>query len=615
VLDVVKLTPEAERVVLQSRVAALEAEAGGMTRQHAAWLRYGKRPVGPDEVEKAAALYRIAVLQPWELAALQALKALRPDMIVLCYKCLSSTRSTEQSKVTTASGVSFSEAEEVGETWFAHRPGTGKRVEWSGYPGHWQMAVWNKAYRHRWVDNVTEEAMTRPWDGVFADNDVFDDYYDLEPMAEVSGIHEVRAALDLLVREAGERLNAIGKLLVPNIAEARREPGRWGRHARYGGGFEEHWLGWQPEAHFDEQTCEEQASELHGPGISVVRVNLAPESAERSFRYAVSAFWVLGAGRGWACTATEPDDYEGLPYIREQAWDLGNPVGPVIIRDGGRAQRFTGGWAAVNLSITSDATFEVPDGLIDDHGRKAPSAITLPPKDGRIFILPTLFERWRPPEVVGPLLALDTRSNKSDFSWLELTGDATVDAGLLRLPIRANYADSVITRATFCASGCMARARLDIDATGESAEMLLQLRSDDGESVVIGKSGSFLLLRLDLRGKRSNRKKAFHPTRHNWWGLAIDADRIRWQTSHDGVKWRTERELIEPHFCNLRVRLALLGGHFDEDAADEEAAFGAVEVVKSSPRPPEKEASPRDSTGSSQQRFDGSNIVGLTAIS
>src|SRR4051812_5064922 len=136
-----------------------------MPASHAAWIRYG-RPLDDAQLDFAIAHYRVAILQPWETEAVRRLKAARADMTVLAYKCLSSTRSYEDGPVFT-SGVDHEEAEEAGEHWFAHRP-DGSRIEWSGYPGHWQMATWEPEYRERWCDNVADELQDSPWDGVMA---------------------------------------------------------------------------------------------------------------------------------------------------------------------------------------------------------------------------------------------------------------------------------------------------------------------------------------------------------------------------------------------------------------------------------------------------------------
>ena len=173
-----------------------------------AWIRYGD-PLLPGQLEFAAEHYRAAILQPWEVDAAEELKRLRPDMTVLCYKCLSSVRSYEPGPVFT-SGVSYGEADADG-VWFATRL-DGSRIEWERYPGHWQMRVWDPDYQRRWVGNVVEELRDSPFDGVMADNDVFDDYYGLR--LPIEGATEMAALRTVGLRAGGPR------------ARSYRRPGR-----------------------------------------------------------------------------------------------------------------------------------------------------------------------------------------------------------------------------------------------------------------------------------------------------------------------------------------------------------------------------------------------------
>jgi hypothetical protein len=355
-------------------------------RRFGAWVRYGD-PLTRDQLEFAAAHYRVAILQPWEVDAAAYLKRESPDMTVLCYKCLSSTRDYEPGPVYT-SGLSFAEAESMGEAVFAHRP-DGSRIEWRGYPGHWQMAVWNADYRRRWVANVVAELAGSPWDGVMADNDVFDDYYGLTPPLDGGyGLPEIRRALDALVTEAGPALNAVGKILVPNIAESRRDPGKWERHSAYGGGFEEVWLAYGPENCFDLDTVLAQATQPAGPGVTVMRVASDGTNEHRNFRYGLAAFWIFGGGEGTAYTATGHDQYSSTPYIPELGCDLGRPVERIKRRGNGRFRGFSNGWAAANFNsrLGADVTFRVPNGLCDVHGAPAPRRVTLAPHEGVVYV-------------------------------------------------------------------------------------------------------------------------------------------------------------------------------------------------------------------------------------
>jgi Hypothetical glycosyl hydrolase family 15 len=351
-------------------------------RSVAAWIRYGG-PISPAQVEFAIEHYTVAILQPWETEVAARLKSARPDMTVLCYKCLSSTRSFEPGPIFT-SGVSYAEAEARGERWFAHRRDGVDRIEWNTYPGHWQMAVWDAGYRERWCDNVAAELAGSPWDGVMADNDVYDDYYGLCPPIEGDrGLPEIRTALDQLVTAAGTRLGAAGKLLVPNIAESRRAPGRWARHSRFGGGFEEVWLAWGPDQYLDVASSLAQADQAAGPGLTVLRVASDGTDTHQNVLYGLAAFWVFGGGRG-AYAATAHDDYSGTPFVPQYRWDLGRPVEDIRRRGNARARSFTGGWAAVNLNSRprGRVTFTVPPDLTGPHGGPAPRRITLGPHEG-----------------------------------------------------------------------------------------------------------------------------------------------------------------------------------------------------------------------------------------
>ena len=354
-----------------------------------AWIRYGN-PVDDQQIDFAVAHYRVAILQPWEGAALEKLKSARPDMTVLCYKCLSSTRSYEEGPVFT-SGVDYLEAEEAGEEWFAHRA-DGSRVQWERYSGHWQMATWNPDYQERWCDNVADDLEDSLWDGVMADNDVFDDYYGLRPPLEGGrDMTALRAALDELVPRAGRRLNDIGKILVPNIAESRREPGRWARHAAYGGGFEEVFLAWGPDDYLDPASAVRQGEQVAGPGLTIMRTASDGTNAHPNFTYGLAAFWVFGGGRGGGYTATAHDGYDETPYIPQLDWDLGTPVEPSQVRGNAWSRRFTHGWAAVNLNERRrrQVTFSVPDGLVGVDGDPAPKRVTLEPHRGVLYVAPS----------------------------------------------------------------------------------------------------------------------------------------------------------------------------------------------------------------------------------
>ena len=102
---------------------------------------------------------------------------------------------------------------------------------------------------------------------------------------------------------------------MPNIAESRREPGRWERHASFGGGFDEVWLAYGPDDHFDPETALAQTGQAAGPGLSILRIATDGTNEHPNFTYGLAAFWIFGGGPNGAFAATGHDDYSVTPFI------------------------------------------------------------------------------------------------------------------------------------------------------------------------------------------------------------------------------------------------------------------------------------------------------------
>lgn len=375
----------------------------GNSASRGLWVRYGGEPVPEEHIKFAAEHYSVALLQPRQTYAAARLKELNPAMTVLCYKCLSSTRSYETEGPYT-SGVSYAEAEQVeqsGEQWFARRS-NGELIEWTGYPGHYQMQVWSPSYRWHWVRNVTTELAGSPFDGVMADNDIHGDYYGLNlPIQGARNVKKFHRGLDRLVKDAGRALNAGGKILVPNIAESREAPGKWERHSAYGGGFEEVFLGWSATDFLDQPSALAQMKQMMGnhhpvslgqvpemgvrsPRLTLLRASTDGQDDHPNFLAALAAFWVFGAGHWSALSAGGHDAHNGTPWREELAWDLGAPQGDAVMSKGAWVRRFSQGWAAINLGPKKSGTLTLPPDLVSATG-PAPSTLVLPAHGGAIF--------------------------------------------------------------------------------------------------------------------------------------------------------------------------------------------------------------------------------------
>lgn len=355
------------------------------------WVRYGGDPITREQIEFAAQHYAVALVQPREKEAARQLKELNPNIIVLAYKCLSSARMYEKTTPYT-SGVSYSEAEANG--WFARRL-NGDKIEWSGYWGHYQMRVWDAAYRSRWTQNVVNEIADSPFDGVIADNDIYGDYYGLNfPIEGADSIEVIHRGLDALIAEAGNALNARGKILVPNIAESRRDKGKWERHSAYGGGFEEVFLGWGPNEFLDANSSVAQIKQMmpslqanlqnfiqgeqqQGDGrLTLVRASTNGDLQHPNFLMALAAFWIFGGGQWSAVTAGAHDAHNDTPWVEELSWDLGQPIGPIEGTQGIYGRSFEKGWAAVNLTDQASPALNFPG------GGHASGTISIPPHHG-----------------------------------------------------------------------------------------------------------------------------------------------------------------------------------------------------------------------------------------
>ena len=394
-------------------MATSKFERLGGPGKFGAWVRYGGKPITQQQLDFAVKNYSVAILQPWELEAARYLKKHAPQMVVLAYKCLSSTRSYEPGPIY-SSGLSFAQAVSLansGKDFFAYRL-NGDRIEWKGYPKHYQMQVWNPGYRWYWVDSVVREMRDSPFDGVMGDNDVENDYYGLNlPIQGVPSMTTIREGLDRLVASAGAELNGIGKILVPNIAESRLRWGKWERHSAYGGGFEEVWLGWGPNDYLASPYAVMQGRDIaRGSGgdvslgvyltglkrgastqkkVTILRTPLSDRKSpltgtDENFLYGLAGFWVFGGGNFTGISATHHDAYDEIPHAPELTFDLGDAAGGIVVQGTVQTRTFTRGWAALNTS-DREATVTVPSHLVDAANRPVPSSFTLRAHQGVVY--------------------------------------------------------------------------------------------------------------------------------------------------------------------------------------------------------------------------------------
>jgi hypothetical protein len=358
------------------------------------WNAIGRTPTAA-ELDAAPGLYGVVVVNIWETAALKRLKQLDPSIVVLAYQDLSSARSYDPGPNPPA-GITWAQAT-ANPSWLATDT-SGKRIEWSGYPGHWQTAVWDPSYQQAWTTSVTQRVVAAGFDGVLADNAVSTlKWYSSQLLAGTTSSAatdaKLRAGVQALVEQAGPALQAKGKVLVPNVSDARLYPGRWEAHAKWGGAMEENF------AHFGTATdlssfvtdwgpdgWEGQAQQMAHPGLSLAVTRSAPGDT-RTLRYGYASLLVRGDADSFWQPSADSGSYAGQQSIPEQRWRTGAARGAGQKATGGVWTReYDGVWAAVNPTKVAVAV-TAPAGATDTTGA-AVRTVTLQPASGVVLRLP-----------------------------------------------------------------------------------------------------------------------------------------------------------------------------------------------------------------------------------
>jgi hypothetical protein len=362
------------------------------------WYGIGKPPTAA-ELELAARRYDVVVLNATETTAMRRLHELNRKIKVLVYKDLSSTRNypgavygdTDAAWLPT--GIGYNAAQKNHPEWFALDI-WGRRIEWSDYPKHWQMTVWNPAYQQAWTTAVTGELTREGWDGVLADND-FNSlrYYSSAILAgtadQSSTDRLLRDGLDTFLSVAGPAFEQAGKMFVPNVSETHLVPGRWTAHSRFSGAMEEN-FGFRDDGGSGELLTFQgnEWKELRAQaalGESWLLLVTHTRNARQARAGYASAALLAGPYTCWT-GATTPN-YLNPEWSPLQDAGLGEAVDSATRHPSGAWTRpFTNGWVAVNPTATT-VQLTPPSGLVDIDGTPV-SQVQLAAGDGSVLIKP-----------------------------------------------------------------------------------------------------------------------------------------------------------------------------------------------------------------------------------
>jgi putative glycosyl hydrolase-like family 15 (GHL15) protein len=354
------------------------------------------------------------VLQPWESRAARALKRDNPHLRVLVYQNFGSISATAAADGLSSSGVPYARAAQVHGGWFLTTP-AGARIHESGYPYLFMADVGNRGYQRRWTADVVGLLRRGPWDGVFMD-DVNASPRPEAGAATIAGYPTDAAyesAVGAMLRYAGPRIQATGKLAIANIGEWVDHPAlvrSWLRDLD--GGMDEKFLKWSTEPGVGYRGPRQWLSQEHealttqSMGKRFLAVTAAAPGDLQAQLYGWASLLLVADG-GASYLAAE--SYDGAErWLTAYRAHLGRPLGPMTQGPDGVFRRsFSGGLVVVNP--TAAAVRVSLGGTFDGSGLTHARATTLDPDHALVLVgapAPTSTPWWWTAIAVAALLGL-----------------------------------------------------------------------------------------------------------------------------------------------------------------------------------------------------------------
>jgi hypothetical protein len=329
------------------------------------------------------------VLQAWEASRAAELKAANPNLQVLVYQNLSSMAQGTSFSGLSASGVNYAEANTAHPEWFLLDTG-GSRIAESGYSWLWMADIGNPGYQRQWTGNVLKLLASGPWDGVVMDDTNTTAKYDTDPAAIAK--YPTDAAYQTAVRSmlayAGPRIQAAGKLAIPNIGSWSEYPEVAKEWLQYvSGGIDEMFAKWSTtpgQGYRDASGWQTQIEEIQTTeqmGKRFLAVTQAAASDTQAIRYGWASV-LLGADGNTAYAAAA--NYTGETWSSEYEAQIGEPTSPATRIAGGAWERtFSGGLVLVNPTTS---TVEVNlGGTYGGSGLTDATSATMAPNTGLIL--------------------------------------------------------------------------------------------------------------------------------------------------------------------------------------------------------------------------------------
>ena len=349
-------------------------------------------PIGTNEIARAGDLsrYRYVIVNAWNHDLIAELKAKNPQIKLLVYKDMSSSRTyhcrngVDDAHMTTGVGYCYASARHP--DWFTTDQ-AGHRIEWGPYPGVFQMDVGNAAYQDAWAENVLAELRRYRWDGVAIDNADLDHdhiYFPGKQMQEYPTQASYQAATRSFLARVGPKLKAEGFLVLPNIQShpTLATPALWADWTQFtSGGIQQYWMKWGEgyEGHFGGSywlQLQDTFELVQRQGKLFLTGTAAPADDVRSMRWGRASF-LLGWNGGRA-------GFVGGNWHPEWTIGIGTPSGPRYQVGTAWRRDFTGGTALANISDRQTQTVSLGASYLLADGSPV-NSVTLPPLSGLVL--------------------------------------------------------------------------------------------------------------------------------------------------------------------------------------------------------------------------------------
>ena len=352
------------------------------------WLYFHHEEIPDALIETEAPRRDLIVMNAWFHEYIVKFKAQNPDIKALVYKDLSSTRSYAVENGVDSqylpTGVGFQYAEDNNPEWFLVDEND-NRLEYTGYPEHWQMDVGNSEYQEMWADQVANELVVNGWDGVMMDNALFylDTYHeDVFPKNYTSN-EEFQTAYKLMLAKINERLKINDKLGLANITNTRLQQGLWNEYMEnLDGGLDEWWLVFGDGSYLPDYAegmiaqINEVVSNEEVEKITLVQPH-SSTSDQQGFYYAFASYWLVNNGNTYFSEQEVTDAYKDpSPWREEYTWNLGSANDTFYKDENGIYRRdFSRAIVLVNANENDSQQIELDYPHLNEKGEKVTSII------------------------------------------------------------------------------------------------------------------------------------------------------------------------------------------------------------------------------------------------